>query len=33
VLLARFILHERMNRIQVSGVVVAFISVVALTLG
>jgi drug/metabolite transporter (DMT)-like permease len=33
VLLARFILHERMNRVQVSGVVVAFVAVVALTLG
>jgi drug/metabolite transporter (DMT)-like permease len=33
VLLARFILHERMNRIQVTGVAVAFVSVVALTLG
>ena len=33
VLLARFLLHERMNRIQVSGVAVAFVSVVALTLG
>jgi len=33
VLLARFILHERMNRVQVTGVAVAFASVIALTLG
>jgi len=33
VVLARFLLHERMNRIQVSGVAVAFASVIALTLG
>jgi drug/metabolite transporter (DMT)-like permease len=33
VLLARFILHERMNRIQVTGVAAAFVSVVALTIG
>ena len=33
VLLARFILHERMNRVQVSGVAVALVAVVALTLG
>lgn len=33
VLLARVFLHERMNRIQVTGVLVAFAAVVALTLG
>ncbi len=32
VLLARLLLHERMNRVQVTGVVLAFASVVALTL-
>jgi drug/metabolite transporter (DMT)-like permease len=33
VLLARFVLHERMNGVQVTGVLVAFAAVVALTLG
>ena len=33
VLLARIFLHERMNAVQVTGVVVAFAAVVALTLG
>jgi drug/metabolite transporter (DMT)-like permease len=33
VLLARIFLHERMNRVQVTGVAVALLAVVALTLG
>lgn len=32
VLLARFLLHERMNRVQVTGVVLAFLAITALAL-